>query len=137
MKILLASHGELSKGILSSIEMILGEIPMGIDTFCLYPGANPQDYVDELEIKIKNDLNETHLIFTDIEGGSVNTACMQLARYENVFVLAGMNLLLVLELILKKERCTRDDMKRAVENARNGIIFHDNFEKDMNQSEDF
>lgn len=38
VKIILASHGELSKGMLNSITMIVGDLANGIETYSLYPG---------------------------------------------------------------------------------------------------
>lgn len=42
--IILASHGELAKGMLHSASMIIGDLTKGVEVFCLYPGQNPQDY---------------------------------------------------------------------------------------------
>lgn len=39
-KIILASHGELSKGMLNSVNMIVGDLASDVETFCLYPGQN-------------------------------------------------------------------------------------------------
>ena len=63
--IILASHGELAKGMLHSASMIIGDLTKGVEVFCLYPGQNPQDYADQLRLKIENsrDAGSYWLIF--------------------------------------------------------------------------
>ncbi len=56
-KIILASHGELSKGMLNSVQMIVGDLANGIETYSLYPGENPNDYALSLKKKISQDDN--------------------------------------------------------------------------------
>ena len=41
IKLILASHGELSKGMVNSVKMIVGSLADDVESFSLYPGENP------------------------------------------------------------------------------------------------
>ena len=84
VKIILASHGDLSKGMLNSVSMIVGELAKDIETYSLYPGENPKDYV----------------IVCDVKGGSVYNALLQTCNNERVNLISGMNMNMVLELVI-------------------------------------
>ena len=84
VKIILASHGDLSKGMLNSVSMIVGELAKDIETYSLYPGENPNDYV----------------IVCDVKGGSVYNALLQTCNNERVNLISGMNMNMVLELVI-------------------------------------
>ena len=71
----------------------------GVEVFCLYPGQNPQDYADQLRLKIENS-RDAWIILADILGGSVHTALSQLTAFGDVTILSGMNLNLVLSVLL-------------------------------------
>ena len=96
--IILASHGELAKGMLHSASMIIGDLTKGVEVFCLYPGQNPQDYADQFRLKIENS-RDAWIILADILGGSVHTALSQLTAFGDVTILSGMNLNLVLSVL--------------------------------------
>ena len=95
VNLILASHGDLSKGILNSTMMITGDLHKNVETFSLYPGENPLDYANELKNRIMR-TKDTWIIIADIQGGSVHTALLQLTTLDNVIVFSGMNLNLVL-----------------------------------------
>ena len=119
VKIILASHGELSKGMLNSITMIVGDLANGNETYSLYPGENPNDYAQTLKERFQND-NDRYIIVCDIKGGSVYNALVQTCIYDNVDVLSGMNMNLVLELVLANSSGNLD-LNKVMDNAKNGI----------------
>ena len=55
-KIILASHGGLSSGMLDSVKMIVGELAADVETYSLLPGRNPNEYVNELKERISTSL---------------------------------------------------------------------------------
>ena len=61
VKIILASHGDLSKGMLNSVSMIVGELAKDIETYSLYPGENPNDYAASLKKRIEADTKDYEL----------------------------------------------------------------------------
>ena len=119
VKIILASHGELSKGMLDSLTMIVGDLAKGIETYSLYPGENPNDYAQTLKERFQND-NSHYVIVCDIKGGSVYNALVQTCIYDNVDILSGMNMNLVLELVLANSSGNLD-LNQVMDNAKNGI----------------
>ena len=107
-KIILASHGGLSKGMKDSVSMIVGDLAKDIETYSLLPGQNPEDFYQEVlkeakecEEKEAKECEEQILILCDIKGGSVHTALSKLAVLDNVMVFSGMNMGLVLDAVMK------------------------------------
>ena len=121
VNLILASHGDLSKGILNSTMMITGDLHKNVETFSLYPGENPLDYANELKNRIMR-TKDTWIIIADIQGGSVHTALLQLTTLDNVIVFSGMNLNLVLSIMLDDyEDLSEDHLQMIVDEARAGI----------------
>ena len=86
VNLILASHGDLSKGILNSTMMITGDLHKNVETFSLYPGENPLDYADELKNRIMR-TKDTWIIIADSQGGSVHsTITAYCARQCNSFL---------------------------------------------------
>ena len=63
-KIILASHGGLSAGMLDSVKMIVGELAADVETYSLLPGRNPNEYVTELRERIRHE-RRIELAFED------------------------------------------------------------------------
>ncbi len=121
VNLILASHGDLSKGILNSTMMITGDLHKNVETFSLYPGENPLDYANELKNRIMR-TKDTWIIVADIQGGSVHTALLQLTTLDNVIVFSGMNLNLVLGIMLDDyEDLSEDHLHTIIDEARAGI----------------
>lgn len=118
--IILASHGELARGMLNSIKMIVGDNNDAIETFCLYPGDSPMDYAKIQMERIQNSKDE-FIFITDIRGGSVHTALMELLRYRNVSLFSGMNMNLILEIMLSTDIFHDERLHQFVQDARKGI----------------
>ena len=87
-KIILASHGGLSKGMKDSVSMIVGDLAKDIETYSLLPGQNPEDFYQEV-LKEAKECEEQILILCDIKGGSVHTALSKLAVLDAV--MKGLN----------------------------------------------
>lgn len=120
-RIILASHGEMSKGLLNSITMIVGdELAKKIETVSLYPGESPNDIYREIEEKVQNS-DEQFVIFCDVKGGSVHTTLTKLIVYPNVIVISGMNMNMVLDLVLSYQELTPETMEVFLESAKSGI----------------
>ena len=121
VNLILASHGDLSKGILNSTMMITGDLHKNVETFSLYPGENPLDYANDLKKRIMR-TKDTWIIIADIQGGSVHTALLQLTALDNVIVFSAMNLNLVLGIMLDDyEDLSEDHLHTIVDEARAGI----------------
>jgi Phosphotransferase system, mannose/fructose-specific component IIA len=98
LKIILASHGELAKGMKQSVELIAGK-QENLEAFCAY---TENDYNLQLQVSSLMDREAGELIvITDIFGGSVNNEFMRYLRRGNLSLIAGMNMAIVIELLTK------------------------------------
>lgn len=118
-KFLIATHGALASGSLSTIEIITGDIKNieYIDAF-----TEGTDLVKELGTFIqKIDETDVGVIFTDLRGGSVNQKAFNMvgsADKRNIFVVTGFNLALILSLVLKTNRITKEEIDTEIKEAR-------------------
>lgn len=136
-KIILASHGEMSKGLLNSVTMIVGDLAKGIQTFSLYPGESPNDFFETIEADVQKDSKEQFIILCDIKGGSVHITLSKLAVYPNVIILSGMNMNLVLDLILTYQNGLQsNDYKKLIDSAKEGITLLSNHLTDVDSEDD-
>ncbi|MEC5272698.1 hypothetical protein [Caldifermentibacillus hisashii] len=139
-KIILASHGDLSKGMLGAVKMIIGSSELGsnIDAYSLEIGKNPYDYVEKMKEEIKKNPNDEYIFISDIKGGSVHTALTQLCVYKNVKLFSGMNMNMVFELVFYKEKTlTTENGFRLLDEIKNGITFMDSQSFILQGSDEF
>src|SRR5258705_8891970 len=97
-KFLIATHGAFAKGIKSSLDMIIGET----DNVFLIQAYLDENIIveDELAAILTNITGADELIiFTDLLGGSVNNIMLREALKENVHIVSGFNLPLVIEIM--------------------------------------
>lgn len=121
-KLILASHGELSKGMLNSVSMIVGELANDIETYSLYPGESPNDYYEALEKEVKENVDTQYIIVCDIKGGSVHTTLSKLVVNGNVTIISGMNMNMILDLLLTYQNgMEKNDYEHLESSAKNGI----------------
>ncbi|ARW18714.1 PTS sugar transporter subunit IIA [Pediococcus pentosaceus] len=122
MKVILASHGRLALGMQDTLRIIVGETP-NLTAYAAYLNGDETAYVDEIKKEIEKKPNEQFVVITDVLGGSVNTNLTQLLRdHENVQLIAGMNLPLVMELVTKKQALDADAIQQIINNARSAIV---------------
>lgn len=134
-KIILASHGKLSSGLLDTAKMIIGEIPCEIETYSLVPGKLAEDYAKELKIEISNNPEKEYVILTDLYGASVFTAMYSLVEYANVRLFSGMNLNLLLSVCVEyPNTLTNEDVERLVVDSQSGLKY---VSKVIEEEEDF
>ena len=118
-RVIYASHGGLSKGMKDSVSMIVGDLAKDVETYSLLPGRNPNEYVNELKERISTSLEE-FIIVCDIKGGSVYNALIQLLDMDNVEIISGMNMNIILELVIKNSSgCI--DVDNALKEGKEGI----------------
>lgn len=118
------SHAYMAQGVVSSIKMIAGE-QIQIDYICGYVDGN-----ENLEPKVREkldslDRNQETIIFTDLFGGSANNAVLRVAgKRNNVHIIAGMNLALILGILFSPEEGDIEKIIRdGIEEAQNGIVY--------------
>ncbi|MGC6767525.1 PTS mannose/fructose/sorbose transporter subunit IIAB [Enterococcus sp. LJL51] len=100
--IVLISHGEMAEGIKSSLEMIVGQQEQ-VHTVSLRPDGDNIQFENELLLKMKA-LNKPVLILADLGGGTpCNVAAKHYMEEEEVDILAGMSLPMVIEAAVNQQ----------------------------------
>lgn len=117
-KILIATHGTFASGARSTIEFLMGSVA---DITCIDAYVNPEEnLVETLEAYFSGtEPDDRVIVMTDIKGGSVNQKIVPYITRENVYLIAGFNLPLLVALAIAPEDMTREDIKKTIEDAKN------------------
>lgn len=108
-RVMLVSHGELSKAILASAEMISGPQPDAV-THCLYEEDSPESLKERLEATLDSWEGEDILVLTDIRSGTPFNVVCSMMQYRKFRHISGMNLAMVIEALLSSEFATTDEI---------------------------
>ncbi len=121
--IILGTHGKFSEEILKSTEMILGE-QENIATITFLPGEGADDLMKKYEDAIKSLKCEDGVLFmVDLFGGSpFNAASRIAAKEENMDIITGINIPMLLEVFSAREDSTVEELaKLALSTGHLGI----------------
>ena len=123
LRFVLASHGKMAEGMRDSIHLILGK-SVDICTICAYT-RGPDDVIKEIKQMFETFAKEDKVIvMTDLFGGSVSTAFAGMLAERNFWLVAGVSLGLVAELLLIKEDDNiEESIEEALENNRKLMCF--------------
>jgi len=111
-KILIASHGHLASGIKSSLQILTG---MTDDITTIDAYVDEHDYVADIKQYVEEIGNDPAIIFTDLFGGSVNQKVMlEVAGHDNIFVVSGTNLPIVLSVLLDEQELTKSHLEELI-----------------------
>lgn len=124
LRFVLASHGKLAEGMRDSIHLILGK-SLDIRTICAYT-QGPDDVIKEIEQMFEAFAEEDKVIvMTDLFGGSVSSAFASLLPGRKFWLVTGVSLGLVAELMLMKEEDNiEENIEAALENNRKLMCFY-------------
>ncbi|EME7168083.1 PTS sugar transporter subunit IIB [Enterococcus faecium] len=115
--IILISHGSMAEGVKASLEMIVGKQDH-VHVVALTPDGDNRQFEEELLKKMKA-LNGSSLIIADLLGGTpCNVALSNYLESENVEIIAGMSLPLVIETTLNSTAT----VKELIQAATTGIV---------------
>lgn len=123
-RFIVATHAYMAKGIVSSLELIMGP-QENLKYICAYVEQD-KPFQRDLERELnKYDSEDEVIIFTDLFGGSVNNEVMDAAsKRKNVYVVTGTNLILLISILLASEDTPINEViKTNIEEAKKGIIF--------------
>ncbi len=122
-KFLIATHGSFAAGLKSSLEMITGEAE-NLFIIQAYTNGN-KSITDELnEVLQKVTTDDELIIFTDLAGGSITSEILQAAMKDNIYIVSGVNLPLLLDIILADPEAEINDLiENGISNARDQIVF--------------
>lgn len=105
MKVIVVSHGGFSKGLVESVQMLVGE-QENLVAYGLYPEQTVQTLTDELEQEMKNTPEGEEVLFlTDLFHGSPFNAVVSLMRNYDFHHITGINLPLAITILLERS-CT-------------------------------
>ncbi len=120
--IVIISHGDLASGLITSLEMI-DPGQKQIASLSIHPDTNPDDFCIELKNQIGSvSTGDGVLILADILGGTpCNKAICMLG--DDVNVLTGVNLPMLLSAVTKRLLCTDGDTlcREVIQEATDGI----------------
>jgi mannose/fructose-specific phosphotransferase system component IIA len=116
---LIASHGKMASGMLSTVKLLAGERE-DIDYLDAYIES------DSISNQIKRYFDQYKeyeiLVFTDLLAGSVNREIMRYLN-ENTHIISGFNLPLLLELLLSDENITPEVIEEKLSMARGQMVY--------------
>lgn len=126
-EIYIASHGEYARGIVSGLSLLIGD-DHGVTPICAYCGdisntAELEQYLDNLALDAAGRGNEV-ILFTDMLGGSVNnTAILVMMRHPQLHVIAGANLIMLMEFCLSELPTTALRITAAIAMATDAMCY--------------
>lgn len=143
VNIIVATHGEMSKYVIELSKMVLGEFD-DLSYVTFLPGEGPENLVEKYkEIILKSGNNNGTLFLVDIFGGSpYNAASRVVLENENMDILTGVNVPMLLEILDARENidCAKELAGIAKESGKSGIqVFNEIFASinvDNNESDD-
>ena len=139
-RIVLASHGELAKGMIDSVSFICGSyVKEMLHAECLQAAEDANQLFIKYEKEIEENPNDNFVFITDIFGGSVNTAFMQTLAYPNVELISGMTMSIVIEVVLNQcdGKIGRETMERVLKEAKVSINYYDSLPNTSELNHDF
>ena len=122
-KLLIATHSVFADGIKNAMELVTGE-QNSVSTLCAYTNDMTEVVTPIKEIIDALCDDEELIVTTDIFGGSVNNEFMKYLSKSNIYLIAGVNLPLLFELIMNLEsENTVQMIETAVKNARKQLQY--------------
>lgn len=139
LKIVLASHSNLALGMKDTVELIMGKQAQ-MSAIAAYIDDAVR-FEDQLAQTIAPFKNEKILFITDLLGGSVNNLVSGLVKeHDDYFLITGMNLPLILELLSKSFEGSNaqiaKQLEQVVTNSLAGIQYL-SFSEEENNEDDF
>jgi fructoselysine and glucoselysine-specific PTS system IIA component len=122
-KYLIATHGTFAAGIRSSLDIIIGEME-NVFLIQAYTDEN-KSIKEEVDNVLRNVGNDDELIvFTDLMGGSVTNQLLQYALKENIHIVSGFNLPLLLDILLADtDTPVNEVIETGISNAKEQIVY--------------
>jgi len=122
-KFLIATHGTFSSGIKSSLDIIIGQTD-NVFIIDAYVDGN-KSIEDALNGVLKNvEAHDELIVFSDLLGGSITNQVLRYALKENVYVVSGINLPLLIDVMLADANTpVQEVIEHAIGNAKDQIVY--------------
>ena len=115
-QILIATHGKMASGIRYTAELIVGKMAE-ITTIDAY--VTPEDNVEKkFEEYFAQHENDRIFVFTDLMGGSVNQKLLGYSQKENVTLIIGTNLPVLMQVMMADDDVTEEEIQEFIDDAR-------------------
>ena len=115
-QILIATHGKMASGIRYTAELIVGKMAE-ITTIDAY--VTPEDNVEKkFEEYFAQHENDRIFVFTDLMGGSVNQKLLGYSQKENVTLITGTNLPVLMQVMMADDDVTEEELQEFIDDAR-------------------
>ena len=100
MKVIAVSHGSFSKGLVESVQMLVGE-QENLVAYGLYPEQTVASLTEKLEAEIEKTPEEEEILFlTDLFHGSPFNAVVSLMKDYDFYHVTGINIPLAVEAMM-------------------------------------
>lgn len=134
-KICIATHGHFASGIKSSIDILFGASEQITVIDAYVDERKVEDLVDEFYERV--DAQDQVILMSDLYGGSVNQILFQYINKPNTFLIAGVNLALVLEIAVDPTDMTKVKIEQLINDARNAMILVEDITLEPSDEEAF
>lgn len=132
-QILIATHGKMASGIRYTAELIVGKMAE-ITTIDAY--VTPEDNVEKkFEEYFAQHENDRIFVFTDLMGGSVNQKLLGYSQKENVTLITGTNLPVLMQVMMADDDVTEEELQEFIDDAREELQIVDLGGKKKSSSE--
>lgn len=135
-KILIITHGKFAEGIVSTVEIITGKQD---NLYFINAYVDDQSIEKKMDNFFKENINSDDqlIIFTDLFGGSVNQTAIRYLSEQNLNIIAGFNLPLLLEvLMLDESQLTPEKLREVTNSAKEQIIYVNDELLKINEEDD-
>jgi PTS system mannose-specific IIA component len=135
--ILLLSHGTMAEGMLNTCMMFFGGAVDQVDTLCLRPEDDTDEYEKQIGEKIRKlDTGDGVIVLCDLYAG---TPAHKTTKYLNkkVRVIVGMNEPLLLEMLGTRQSENHLDLDAMMEVGRSGLRRWDPAAENSSSEDDF
>lgn len=132
IRILAVSHGVMAEGMVRAVRMVAGNLGF-LDYLCLDETCSIEQFKKQLSEKLDSMKDAQQiLVLADIQGGSPFTSSVEQLGEKGLldksFVIAGMNLPLMLTLAFQQETVTEDALQALIAEAKAGMKLFQNRE---------
>ena len=123
-KVIILTHGGLSEGFQSAFELICGK-ESGLETIVMEAKDSPTTLSKKIQEKIsKYSEDDTIILLTDIPAGSTTKVAVSFLKdYKNLYIVSGINLGLLLEIMMDPMVQAEESIRRSIALSKDTIQF--------------
>ncbi len=123
VSLLTITHGRIGYELLTSAKTMLSKLPMRCESLSVSDTCDPDKLLNKATT-LCNSLNDGDgvLVFTDIFGSTPSNICNKLNALENIHVIAGVNLPMLIRVMNYPTLSLDELVEKAISGAHDGII---------------